>query len=169
MCLWCHCLCSVQVQSKKNMWPASLMRNRAACSKNCSPGAERAIATLSTEFCLREPVPCKSSSDWWARIERRTSVELSPQYLPQLIYWTEEAENIGQAPLQLQQTGPGPYLYLSEGGGSSLLILQAGGGDGPTRIKGLGQRGHLGSWRDLHAGQLGGVELLYGETQPTRR
>ncbi len=66
------------VQSKLNvMWRKTWVSLswETMGSKNCSPGARRAIATLSTEFCLRERVPCKSSTDWWAQSERRTNGE----------------------------------------------------------------------------------------------
>lgn len=52
------------------------------------------------------------------------------------------------------------YLDLSDGAGGALIILQRGGRNGPTSIEGLGEWGHLGSGRDLHAGKLGGIQLL---------
>lgn len=60
----------------------------------------------------------------------------------------------------------GSYLDLSDGAGGNLVVLQRGGRDGPTAIEGLGERRHLGSGGDLHAGQLGGVQLLGGRRQP---
>lgn len=54
------------------------------------------------------------------------------------------------------------YLDLSDGAGGNLVILQRGGRDGPTAVEGLGKRRHLGSGRDLHAGKLGGIQLLSG-------
>lgn len=54
----------------------------------------------------------------------------------------------------------GLYLDLSDGTGGTLVVLQRGGRNGPARIEGLGERRHLGSRRDLHAGKLGGIQLL---------
>lgn len=52
------------------------------------------------------------------------------------------------------------YLDLSEGAGGDLVILQRRRRNGPAGVEGLGKRRHLGSGRDLHAGKLGGIELL---------
>lgn len=54
------------------------------------------------------------------------------------------------------------YLDLSNGAGGTLVILQRRGGDGPTGTKGLGEWRHLGTRRDLHAGKVGGIQLLLG-------
>lgn len=54
----------------------------------------------------------------------------------------------------------GSYLDLSDRAGGSLVVLQAGGGDGPAVVGRLGEWRHLGSRRDLHAGKLGGIQLL---------
>lgn len=56
----------------------------------------------------------------------------------------------------------GSYLDLSEGAGGDLVILQRRRRNGPAGVEGLWKRGHLGSGRDLHAGKLGGIELLRG-------
>lgn len=58
------------------------------------------------------------------------------------------------------------YLYVSDGTGGALVILQRRGRNGPTGIEGLGEWRHLGSRRDLHAGELGGIQLLWGGRNP---
>ncbi len=81
-------------------------------SKNCSPGARRAIATLSTEFCLRERVPCKSSTDWWAQSERRTNGErlLMLPTTADLVNKEVEMTRSSTTPVTTDPTGIIPWL-----------------------------------------------------------
>lgn len=53
-----------------------------------------------------------------------------------------------------------PHLNLSDRTGRSLLALQSGWGKRTGGIGSLREGGHLGSWWDLHACQLGGIQLL---------
>lgn len=129
------------------------------------------MATTSTKFWLRareglvkasqidgllEAEPSARRCRLYRRCKRATSLRRDSRRGFVRVKW----------PLESQEERS--YLDLSDGAGGDLVVLQRRRRDGPAAVEGLGERRHLGSGRDLHAGQLGGVQLLEGAETTTR-
>lgn len=129
------------------------------CFTNYWLWAAIVMATMSTEFWFKRKSLVKA--DWWPVTGW---VELWSDWRE---WWTTWLSCFWTTPTKAGEVKTlrksySLYLDLSKRTGGDLVILQRWRRDRPTGVKGLGKWRHLGTGRDLHAGKLGGIELLQG-------